>query len=94
MTGPVDGDPVTLSFTADQLSGRACNSFGGGYTLRDDRIEIGPLRSTLMACTSDELNQQEGFLLEVLQASTTARTHDGTLQLTAPDGRGLHFTKA
>lgn len=93
-TAPVEGDPVTLTFDADRVSGKACNSFGGPYTLSGDQLAIGPLSSTLMACLTEELNQQEGVLLEVLQSVTTAKAEYGTLTLTAPDGRGLQFVKA
>lgn len=94
ISATAEGDPVTLEFTADQLSGRACNNFNAGYSLDGDTIKISPIMSTKMACLSDELNRQEAFLFEVLESATTASSSRGTLELTAPDGRGLHFTKA
>ncbi len=93
-SAPVAGDPVTLTFTADQLSGRACNSFRGDYTLDGDQIDVGPLMSTRMACLSDELTAQETLVLELLQTATTVTVNHGVLQLIAPDGRGLQFDKA
>lgn len=93
-SSPAEGDPVTLNFTADQLSGKACNTFNGGYTLEGDQITIGPLVSTRMACLSEELSAQETLVLEVLQSATTVTSHYGVLALTAPDGRGLQFAKA
>lgn len=93
-SAPVEGSTVTVEFDADRVSGKACNTFGGGYTLEGDRIEVGPLMSTRMACLSEELNQQETFVLEVLQSATTAKAEYGVLTLTAPDGRGLQFDKA
>ncbi len=94
MSSPADGDPVTLAFDADKVSGKACNTFNGSYTLDGDSIGIGPLMSTRMACTDDALNQQETFLLTVLQAATTATAGHGMLELTTADGRGLQFAKA
>ena len=93
-TAPVAGDPVTLSFEADGVSGKACNTFRGSYTLDGDAITIGPLMSTRMACLSEELTAQETLVLELLQSATTASVYRGVLTLTAPDGRGLQFDKA
>lgn len=93
-TAPVDGDPVTLSFTADSLSGKACNTFRGSYTLDGDSIEVGALMSTRMACLSEELTAQENLVLELLQSATTASVSNGVLVLSAADGRGLQFDKA
>lgn len=93
-SAPVADNPVTLSFTADQLSGRACNNFSGSYSLEGDRITIGPLMSTRMACLSDELNAQESLVFELLQTATTVTVAQRVLQLTAPDGRGLQFDQA
>lgn len=94
MRGVAEDHPFTVAFDAERISGQACNSFSGNYTLEDDRIAIGPLSSTRMACPTEELSQQEALLLEVLQTANTANAQYGSLELTAPDGRGLHFTKA
>lgn len=94
VSAPVEGDPVTLGFEVDSLSGKACNTFRGSYTLDGDAIEIGPLMSTRMACLNEALTAQEALVLELLQAATTASLSHGVLVLTAEDGRGLQFTKA
>lgn len=93
-SGPAQGDPVTLTFTADALSGKACNTFNGSYTLEGDTIAIGPLMSTRMACLNEALTVQENLVLEVLQSATTASVTHGVLVIMAPDGRGLQFDKA
>lgn len=94
VSAPVADSKVTLAFTADEVSGKACNSFHGGYTLDGDAITISPLMATRMACTSDELNKQESQVLELLPAATTATASRGVLELTTADGRGLQFVKA
>lgn len=94
VSAPVGETPVTLSFEADALSGKACNTFRGNYTLAGDAITIGPLMSTRMACLSEELTAQETLVLELLQAATTASVDRGVLTLTAADGRGLQFDQA
>ena len=93
-SAPVEGDPVSLSFESDQLSGKACNTVRGEYTLEGDQIKVGPLMSTKMACLSEELSAQENLVFEVLQNATTVTANHRLLQLTAPDGRGLQFDKA
>lgn len=93
-SAPAEGDPVTLTFTADALSGKACNTFNGSYTLDGDTIAIGPLASTRMACLDEQLTAQETLVLEVLQSATTASVTHGVLAIMAPDGRGLQFDKA
>lgn len=93
-SAPVPDSSVTLTFTADALSGKACNTFNGSYTLDGDSIRIGPLMSTRMACLNEELTAQETLVLELLQAATTATVNRGVLTLTAADGRGLQFDKA
>ena len=43
--------PVTAAFTAGRISGfSGCNQFFGPYTLDRDRVVIGPLAGSLMAC--------------------------------------------
>ncbi len=51
-TPPIDTDAaVTLSFDGERLSGRApCNTYGAEYAVDEDRIDIGPIASTRMAC--------------------------------------------
>lgn len=93
-SAPAEGDPVTLTFTADALSGKACNTFNGSYTLDGDTIAIGPLASTRMACLNEELTAQENLVLEVLQSASSVSVSHGVLVILAADGRGLQFDKA
>ena len=94
LTAPVDGTAVTLSFDAGSLSGKACNSFRGGYQLSGSDIAVGTLASTRMMCTDPGVMEQEALVLELLEAATRAQQSRGVLVLTAPDGRGLQFGKA
>lgn len=94
ISAPVADSTVTLSFEAEALSGKACNTFRGSYTLDGDSIEIGPLMSTRMACLDEALTAQENLVLELLPAATMASVSHGVLELMAADGRGLQFVKA
>jgi heat shock protein HslJ len=57
-----------------------CNNFSGQYTVDGDTITIGPLMSTMAAC-SDEINAFEAQLLTALQNSTSWSVSGGTLDL-------------
>ena len=62
-----------------------CNDFSGPYTVDGDSIAIGPLMSTMKAC-SDEINAFESQLLTALDNSTTWSVSAGTLDLRDGDG--------
>ena len=57
-----------------------CNDFSGGYSVKGSAIAIGPLMSTMMAC-SDTINGQAVAFLTALQAATTWSVTTGTLDL-------------
>lgn len=93
VSAPAEGTAVTLVFEADNLSGKACNSFRGGYTLDGDAIAVDALASTRMMCNEPGVMEQEALVLELLGAATSVKHHRGVLTLTGPDGRGLQFSK-
>jgi heat shock protein HslJ len=95
----IGGAEPSISFSPDgTVEGfGGCNQFGGGYSVDGDSIAIGPLHSTMMAC-SDEINAQEFQLLTALEAATTwsvsgtnleLRDDSGALQLTATSAIGF-----
>ena len=74
---------ITAEFKADgTLAGNAtCNSYNGTYTTDGDKIAIGPLATTRMACATEELNAQEQEYLASLAKAATYAISDGTLEL-------------
>jgi heat shock protein HslJ len=82
VVSPVIGAEPSISFhpdgTVEGFGG--CNGFGGGYSVHDDAIAIGPLHSTMIAC-SDEINAQEVQFLTALEAATTWELSGNTLTL-------------
>jgi heat shock protein HslJ len=83
----VEGVETTLVFGSDgQVSGNlGCNSFGGGYTQKDDQITFEPLASTLMACPDPQMSQ-EGSAFQVLTGSVKFNVDGTFLTITSSSG--------
>jgi heat shock protein HslJ len=82
--------------TDGRLSGHtSCNVMNGPYTLSGDKIKIGAIATTRMAC-GPQLLEQEDRILTALELAATARVRpDGLLELRDADGRGvLRATRA
>lgn len=94
VTSTVAGSEVTMTISGGSLSGKACNTFRGTVTAADGTFKAGPLMSTKMACTSDELTAQEAAVLANLAAATKYAIEGDTLTLSGDDGTGLVFTAA
>lgn len=92
VTSPVAGTTVTLRFTDDTLSGKACNTFRGAVTIEGDALTVGPLASTRMACVKPGEGEQEATVLSILGDVTGYAIDGDALTLTAPDSKGLVFT--
>jgi len=71
-----------VQFDSDgQVSGHAgCNRFFGSYDLNDEKMEIGPLGATRMACPEPAMSFELSFL-EALQSTATAALANGRLAL-------------
>ena len=61
---------VTLDFGADGHAGGrgGCNSYGGTYAVRGDKVTFGEIASTLMACADQATMDQEKRYLAMLRA--------------------------
>ncbi len=99
LTGIISGETVasvaestvTLTISDGKLSGKACNSYGS-VSAADGSFTAGPLASTRMACTSEELTKQETTVLTTLQAATGYTITGNELTISADDGTGTVFT--
>ena len=68
----------TARFEAGRVSGFAgCNQYGGTYTLSGDRLTLGPLIMTKMACAEPAMTVENAF----------AKAFAGELGYTIVDGR-------
>lgn len=90
-----DVTTVTLEFADEELSGNSgVNSYGGGYTSTEDgSLQIGPLRSTLMAGDPDAMTLEQEYLA-ALQSIFGYTIADGTLTLYGAADQVLTFTAA
>ena len=77
------GVRVTLTFTAsNRVSGSAgCNAYSGSATVDGGQMKIGPLVSTLRACTEPGVMAQEQAFLATLEKATVYRLASGELQI-------------
>ena len=100
----VTGSEITAEFTAATATEDAlvegsagCNTYRGTYVVRtraigSNRMEIGPLATTRMAC-DQSLMDQESLYLAALEAATSYRIEGFTLTITYPGGELLFYDK-
>ncbi|MGH9792791.1 MAG: META domain-containing protein, partial [Candidatus Acidiferrales bacterium] len=60
-----------------------CNTFRGSFKLEGERLRLGPLASTRMACLDQSLARQEQEYLRALESADRAAVADGHLSLYA-----------
>jgi heat shock protein HslJ len=86
--------PVTARFEAGRIAGfSGCNRFMGGYTVDRDRLVIGKLAGTMMACPGPEMALESGFQ-RALAGTFRYTISDDTLTLTPEFGAPLVFRLA
>lgn len=87
----LDKRQARVDFGADgRLTGHtSCNRMTATYTLEGDKLAVGPVTTTRMACAPLQL-EQEDRVLTALELARTARVRpDGLLELRDEDGRGV-----
>ncbi len=86
LESPVGAD-LTAKFTSDAVSGNGgCNTFSGGVKVDGTDITIGPLASTMMACTDTAVGTQEQQYLQALELAKTFEVLGDRLSLFRSDG--------
>jgi heat shock protein HslJ len=85
---PVGGVEITLNFGADNsVNGSSgCNNYSGSYQLNGDQLVMGPLVSTMKAC-SPAIMGQESFYLTTLQKPAQVTQADNRLTLKFDGGK-------
>ena len=88
---PIAGSSISLVINADgTLGGRACNQYGGGWSVTGDRVTVSDLFWTEMYCTEPAgVTEQEVEYFRSLGNATRWQVEsDGTLILASGEGRG------
>jgi heat shock protein HslJ len=81
--------PLTVRFEGGRISGfSGCNRFVGGYALDRDRVTIGPLAGSMMAC-GEQATALEKAVLGGLAGTHRFAVAGGSLTLTAESGAVL-----
>ncbi|WP_333775034.1 META domain-containing protein [Streptomyces sp. IBSBF 3136] len=68
-----------------------CNQFAARATVHGDRITIGDLRTTRMACDRARMDFERALARTLTTGTLTARVHDGKATLTDGDGDVVHL---
>ncbi|MFJ5968358.1 META domain-containing protein [Streptomyces sp. NPDC093060] len=70
-----------------------CNQFSARATVRGDRITIGDVRATKMACAPERMDFERAFARTLTTGTLTARADDGKLTLTDGDGDVVRLSR-
>jgi len=80
---------ATLRFAGGRVSGSdGCNRFSGSYTMEGERLRLGRLASTQMACPEETMARARAFT-EALAATKAARIEGDRLELLDAAGSPL-----
>jgi heat shock protein HslJ len=78
---------ITVEFEGGRVAGNAgCNNYFGAYDVSGDRLTLGPIGATVMAC-EDAVNKQEGEYLGALENAVSYEVMSDRLQITNPEGK-------
>jgi heat shock protein HslJ len=89
VTSVIAGTQMDIQFGKDgTVSGKSgCNTYNGPYTVNGSQIQIGPLASTMMACSDPAgLMDQEQQYLTALGTAATYQIEGNVLELRTSDG--------
>ena len=91
-TPPIPGgSSVTLAVESGRMSGRApCNTYNAEFTIDGDRVALGPIATTRMACDPATNEAETAFLTALEQVDSVAVDGD-RLTLTNGDDVDLVF---
>jgi heat shock protein HslJ len=87
---PVPGSVATIQFddTGGVNGTTGCNSYSGAYETQRADIQMGPFRTTLMACPG-ALGVQETALFAVLERTTSYAVDNDTLSFLNSEGQTI-----
>jgi heat shock protein HslJ len=84
---------MTARFEAGRVTGfGGCNMFTGPYTLKENRLTVGGLGATMMACPESAMSLERAYHA-AMKGTFLVAIVDGRLILTADSGTQLVFEK-
>jgi heat shock protein HslJ len=85
VTTPITTTLLTMVFGPDgTIAGSSgCNHYSGSYTVDGNKLTVGPVATTQMACTVPQINDQEMQFLAALAASDTWSQDGNVLTLSS-----------
>ena len=93
-TPPLEKTAVTVEFTDGKIGGSSgCNSYGGFYKVKGEKITTDSIAMTLMACADAGVMVQEQAFLEHLKSAKTFKLNENQLQLFNSEGKNLTFNR-
>lgn len=91
---PLAGSSISLNFDKDSLGGNGgCNSYGGDYKVKGDKLSVSSVFSTEMYCMTEGVMDQEATYLQLLSQVEKISIGGEELILTTSDGSTLIFAK-
>lgn len=91
-TPTLKGTKLTVKFAEGQIGGSAgCNSYSGSYKVNGEKISIGPIAMTMMACVDPGVMEQEQTFLAYLQNAQSFKLNEGELLILSSYGKALTF---
>lgn len=86
----IEGSMITLLLADGQAGGfGGCNSYGGTYQVEGNNISFGGITSTLVACATESVTEQEQRYIQALQSANSYELEGNQLRITYDDGEGL-----
>ena len=93
-SSPLVGTTTTIAFSGGEVSGSACNTYFGSYTVRGGDLTIGTLAATEMACLEPEgIMQQESQYLSILATAASYEIVGSQLEITSAGGEVLVYAR-
>jgi heat shock protein HslJ len=91
----VPGTEITATFEDGEVSGKACNIYGGKYQVSGDRLTLSEVFMTEMACLDPQgIMEQEMAFFNLLTSAQNFELNDGRLLIVGAGGEELAFAPA
>lgn len=84
------GSKVSLLLSNGLAGGvGGCNAYGGSYQINGDQITFSDINSTLIACTDNQITEQEKQYFEALRSATSYEVNGNTLHIMYDNGQSM-----